>query len=166
MNYNDNRRNDNWDGRAGFARNSYGNKYETPFESTRRYRGREDQLRRNVGNYTTNMLKGSQYPLYLLGLFGNIKKAMLVDTGSAFTIITEDIWKSIKDKSNILEEVPFAVITVTKQAVKILGRTQIQFTIRTKQGKIRKFKTQALIARNFKQGAIIGLDFIQNFKDL
>ena len=65
INYNDNRRNNNWDGRTGFARNGYSNIYEPPFELTRRYRGREDLFRRNVGNYTTNMLQGSQDPMYL-----------------------------------------------------------------------------------------------------
>ena len=58
-----------------------------------------------------------------MGKFKDVEVPILLDTGSAVTKINEEIWSLVKEKNETLKEVSFAVRSVTKQAVEILGET-------------------------------------------
>ena len=46
----------------------------------------------------THILSNSTHLLYVNGMFGNEILAILIDSGSAATIIDKEIWKNIKGK--------------------------------------------------------------------
>ena len=90
---------------------------------------------------------------------------MLIDTGSSITIINEEIWNIIKRRGEKLKEINYAVMTVNKQHVKILGETEIYFRMKLNRGKSTKeFSTTALVTRGVIHKAIMGLDFMQQYK--
>ena len=64
-----------------------------------------------------------------MGKFKDIEVPIFLDTGSAVTIINEEIWSLGKKENETLKEVSFAVRSITKQAVEILGETEIKFSL-------------------------------------
>ena len=89
---------------------------------------------------------------------------ILLDTGSAVTVIDEEIWKLMKAKDDKLEKVPFAIRSVTQHDIEILGQKDINITLptRKKNGR-RNFKVSVLIAKGLLHKAILGLNFLKRF---
>jgi hypothetical protein len=56
---------------------------------------------------------------------------MLVDTGSAVTIVNDEVWNMLKINEP-LETVSLAVKSVTQHAIEILGHKDIHFQLKPK----------------------------------
>ena len=166
-------RNENWRSRN----NSYCNNSEKLHDRENRRRRYEDRNTRpdSTGSwrsskesgeaYITTCLKGPRNSIYATTLFGNMEVPMLIDTGSSITIINEEIWNIIKRRGEKLKEINYTVMSVNKQQVKILGETEIYFRMKLNRGKSTKeFSTTALVTRGVMHKAIMGLDFMQQYK--
>jgi hypothetical protein len=66
-----------------------------------------------------------------MGMFNKVEVPMLIDTGSAVTLINEEIWKLFKS-TEPLENVPFAIKSVTKHAIEIIGQKDITQQLKPK----------------------------------
>ena len=150
-------------GRTHF--NGYGNTNDRrQYNTARGNRARQGPFRQARGAYSTNMLEGPQCPMSVMGKFKDVEVPILLDTGSAVTIINEEIWSLVKEKNETLKEVSFAVRSVTKQAVEILGETEIKFSSQlSRRRSTKEFVTTALVARGILHKAIMGLDFMQQY---
>jgi dUTPase len=100
-----------------------------------------------------------------MGMFNNVEVPMLIDTGSAVTIINEEVWKLFKS-TEPLENVPFAIRSVTKHAIEIIGQKDIalQLKPKAKKGALHNFQCKVFVARGLAKEAIIGLDFLKRFE--
>ena len=116
-------------------------------------------------HYSTNGISSPSCPLYVNGIFGSVEIPILLDTGSAVTVIDEEIWKMMKAKDDKLEKVPFAIRSVTQHDIEILGQKEVNITFptRKKNGR-RNFKVTVLIAKGLLHKAILGLNFLNRFE--
>ena len=78
--------------------------------------------------------------------------SLLVDTGSAVTIVHERAWCPLQQS---LQKVNRPVIAANGEPLSILGRTEIRIVIAGKE-----FLHQVLIARDITQECILGADFL------
>ena len=65
------------------------------------------------GNRYTNTVSGLSQLCYINGIFGNVLVPILIDSGSAVTIMDEEIWNLIKKKGEELGEVSFPLRLAT-----------------------------------------------------
>ena len=77
---------------------------------------------------------------------------LLVDTGSAVTIVHERAWCPLQQS---LQKVNRPVIAANGEPLSILGRTEIRIVIAGEE-----FLHQVLIARDITQECILGADFL------
>ena len=128
------------------------------------YGGNNNRNENQGGQFSTNGISSPSCPLYINGIFGNVEIPILLDTGSAVTVIDEEIWKLMKAKDDKLEKVPFAIRSVTQHDIEILGQKDINITLptRKKNGR-RNFKVSVLIAKGLLHKAILGLNFLKRF---
>ena len=146
--------------------NGYGNTNDRQqYNTARGNRERQGSFKQARGAYSTNMLERPQCPMYVMGKFKDVEVPILLDTGSTVTIINEEIWNLVKEKNETLKEVSFAVRSVTKQAVEILGETEIKFSLQlSRRRSMKEFVITALVARGVIYEAIMGLDFMLKYK--
>ena len=102
--------------------------------------------------------------MYINGNVGNVDIPILFDTGSAVTVIDDEIWKLMKAKDDKLDKVPFAIRSVTQHEIEILGQKDVNITLSTrKKNSRRNFKVSILIAKGLLLKAILGLNFLKRF---
>jgi hypothetical protein len=70
--------------------------------------GRFNNQNRRRRDYSANSIDSPVTLPYVIGFFNQVEVPMLVDTGSAVTIINEDVWKLLKSNEP-LDKVPFSV---------------------------------------------------------
>ena len=90
-------------------------------------------------------------------MFGNEILAILIDSGSAATIINENIWKNIKGKRDVLEKVSFSIRSATKHELKILGQktTSLSLLYRNHKGS-KEFRTNVIVVKGLTHKAVLG----------
>ena len=89
----------------------------------------------------------------------------LIDIGSSITIINEEVWNIIKRRGEKLKQVNYAVRSVHKHQIKIVGETKIYFRMKASRGKSTKeFTITALVTKGVLHKVIMGLDFMQQCK--
>jgi hypothetical protein len=100
-----------------------------------------------------------------MALLNDVEVPMLVDTGSAVTLINEEVWKVLKINEP-LKPVPFAVSSVNNHQIDILGQKVIRFSLKPKARyrAPRFFYFNVFVARNLAKEAIIGIDFLRRFQ--
>ena len=115
-------------------------------------------------NYSANGISRPSNPLFVTGILGNVEIPILLDTGSAVTVIDEELWQLVKKKDERLEKVPFAIRSVTQHNIEILGQKDINLTLPTRKRNGRKsFKISVLVAKGLLHRAILGLNFLKRF---
>ena len=70
---------------------------------------------------------------------------ILLDTGSAVTVINEKMWEVMKTKTDKLENVPFGIKSVTQHDIEILGQKDI--TLPTRRNGRQNFNVSVLVAK-------------------
>ena len=122
----------------------------------------EEQIAQQT--FSTNVINSPSCPYYVNAIFGKVEIPILLDTGSAVTVIDEEIWEVVKSKTDKLEKVPFAIRSVTQHDIEILGQKDIIITlpIRKRNGQ-RNFKVSVLVAKCLLHKAILGLNFLKQF---
>jgi hypothetical protein len=121
--------------------------------------------RSDTRELTDNHVNASSELQYVMALFNDVEVPMLVDTGSAVTLINEEVWKVLKINEP-LEPVPFAVSSVNNHQIDILGKKVIRFSLKSKARyrASRFFYFNVFVARNLAKEAIIGIDFLRRFQ--
>ena len=87
------------------------------------------------------------------GLVGSRVTRMLVDTGSAVTILREEVWKGAG--SPPIEALHRPVVAANGEELRLLGQTRVTITL----GEF-KIDHQVLVARELTQGCLLGADFL------
>ena len=126
------------------------------------WRNQRGKPPRNV-HFSTNSIGSPSHPFYIYGTVNNVQIPFLLDTGSAVTIIDEEIWLQTDNRKQ-LEKAPFAIRSVTQHTIEVLGQAMMDIKLRTKKNSIRNFSFQTLVARGLTQQAILGLDFMKAFR--
>ena len=95
------------------------------------------------------------------GLFSNTPVRMLVDMGSAVTIVGESVWKRTNMRPNVEEAPPSPIVTANGNPLSLvlLGKSEAMLTL----GDV-VTHYQVLIAKDLTQECIIGVDFLECFK--
>ena len=114
-------------------------------------------------SYYTNAINSPSCPFYINAIFGKVEIPILLDTGSAVTVIDEEIWGVMKAKADKLEKVPFAIRSVTQHDIEILGQKDITITLPTRRNGRQNFKVSVLVAKGLLHKAILGLNFLKQF---
>ena len=92
----------------------------------------------------------------MLGAVNDVKTTMLVDTGSAVTILHKDLWEQCSaSMSGKLKAVSAPVTVANGQPLHILGLGTVQIRIADVE-----FVHQALIADDVSQSCLLGADFL------
>lgn len=91
--------------------------------------------------------------LAVQGLVGSRVTCMLVDTGSAVTILREDVWKGAG--SPPIETLQRPVVAANGEELRLLGQTRVTITL----GEF-NIVHQVLVARELTQGCLLGADFL------
>jgi len=159
----------------GYGENQrpWGNRF-TPYNNyttNRRggpYRGPQagfNNRRFGTNDISSNNVETQATLTYVMGMFNEVEVPILIDTGSAVTIINEEVWKLLKIKEP-LENVPFAIRSVTKHAIEIIGQKEIalQLKSKAKRGALQTFHCKVFVARGLAKEAIMGLDFLKRFE--
>lgn len=91
------------------------------------------------------------------GLVEGRKTNMLLDTGSAVTIICAEVWNELKCVANTceLQEVSQSVVTADGSSLELLGQVTLSVEIG---GLVRLHPI--LVAKNLTQECILGADFL------
>ena len=84
------------------------------------------------GNRYTNTVSGPFQLYYINRIFGNVQVPILIDFGSAVTIMDEEIWNLIKKKREKLGKVSFPMNSATQHTFEVLGRTKIILKLKYK----------------------------------
>ena len=85
--------------------------------------------------------------------------SLLVDCGSPVTIIRADLWRSVRDSSEPVENEPEDFQGVTRDGLRILGLTKLEMSV----GSLR-VKHPVLIADEIAHKFILGNDFLTEHK--
>jgi predicted aspartyl protease len=103
-------------------------------------------------------------PYYLTGAFSDIEVPILLDTGSAVTVIDEELWSLLNTRKESLEKVSFPIRSATHHNVDIIGQREMTLQLCTKRKKsVRKFTLKVIVAKGLIHKAIIGMDFLKKF---
>jgi hypothetical protein len=157
---------------SGRNETGYGNRGTFRFNNANRrgggftrQRGGFGDRRLDTRDVTNNHVNARSALQYVTALFNDVEVPMLVDTGSAITLINEEVWKVLKINEP-LEPVPFAVSSVNNHQIDILGQKVIRFSLKSKARyrAPRFFYFNVFIARNLSKEAIIGNDFLRCFQ--
>ena len=120
-------------------------------------------VRYNRAGYT-NTLSSPSHLFYVNGMFGRERLPILIDSGSAVTIIDEEIWNLIRGERDTLDKVPFSIRSATKHTLEILGQKTIPLSILYKHQRGSKdFRTNVIVVKGLTHKAIIGLDFLKKY---
>jgi hypothetical protein len=112
----------------------------------------------------TNAISNLSTPCYVNGMFGQVEMPILVDTGSAVTIIDEEVWRIINFRKEELHKVPFAIRSVTQHTIEIIGQKKIPIRLfKRKYKSLVTYNFTVLVAKNLAHKAIVGLDFLKEF---
>ena len=84
------------------------------------------------GSRYTNTVSGLSQLYYINGIFGNVQVPILIDSGSAVTIMDEEIWNLIKKKGEELGKVLFPLRSATQHTLEVLGQTKIILKLKYK----------------------------------
>ena len=94
------------------------------------------------------------------GLINKVSvSSLLVDCGSPVTIIRADLWRSVRDLSETVENEPEDIQGVTRDGLRILGLTKLEMSV----GFLR-VKHPVLISEEIAHKFILGNDFLTEHK--
>ena len=167
---------------ARFKQQNSGSQVNTRSPQQRTYRGRTPVCwncgkRGHIKRMCPSILQGrsglktpsSTYPtlnavsrsatITVQGLFFNTPVRMLVDTGSAVTIVGESVWKRTNVRSNVEEAPSSPIVTANGNPLSLLGKSEAMLTL----GDV-VTRYPVLIAKDLTQECIIGADFLECFK--
>ena len=82
---------------------------------------------------------------------------MLVDTGSAVTIVGESVWKRTNMRPNVEEAPSSPIVTANGNPLSLLGKSEAMLTL----GDVVTLYP-VLIAKGLTQECIIGADFLES----
>ena len=99
------------------------------------------------GNRYTNTVSGPSQLYYINGIFGNVQVPILIDSGSAVTIMDEEIWNLKKKRGEELGKVSFPLRSATQHTLEVLGQTKIILKL--------KYKHTSRGVRDFKADVIV-----------
>ena len=102
------------------------------FEEQRNSSRESSKERKTNGKYLSSAMGNPACPFYVQGMFKKVEIPILIDTGSAVTIIDEELWSLIKQKDEKLNKAPFAIRSVTQHTVKAIGEKEIYSELCTK----------------------------------
>ena len=93
------------------------------------------------------------------GLIGMRPTEMLVDTGSAVTILREDVWKKAVDDQH-LEAPPSPVVAANGEKLNVRGRSSVSLQV----GGICTCYP-VLVVQNITQECLLGANFLPNLRE-
>ena len=88
---------------------SYRGRQQVRFEEQRNSSRESSKERKTNGKYTSSAMGDPACPFYVQGMFKKVEIPILIDTGSAVTIIDEKLWSLMKQKDEKLNKAPFAI---------------------------------------------------------
>ena len=142
----------------------YRGRQQVRFEEQRNSSRESSKERETNGKYTSSAMGNPACPFYVQGMFNKVEISILIDTGSAVTIIDEELWSLIKQKDEKLNKVPFAIRSVTQHTVEVMGEKEIYLELCTKRKHgVQAFKIKTLIAKGLVHKAVIGIDFLKRY---
>jgi hypothetical protein len=135
--------------------------YRDEFRSGNRY---NNEFHDNRRDYSANHVDTKSSLQYVMGIFNRMEVPMLIDTGSAVSIINEEVWKLLNIRGP-LDKVPFTVRSVTRHSIKIIGQKDIHFYLKPKAkgASPHHYHFRFFIARGLSKQAIVGADFMKKF---
>jgi hypothetical protein len=95
------------------------------------------------------------------GSINNVKTEMLLDTGSVFSIINYDLYKTINQRSVIEMTIsPFIsrIISANNESIEIFGSAEVKINI---DGNL--FVHKILIAKDLAHSCLLGTDFMKRY---
>ena len=102
---------------------------------------------------THNFSIAPQGAIYVTGAVNSVATAILVDTGSAVTILHKDLWE--QSARSALEAISSPVTVANGQSLHILGLGTVRICIADVE-----FVHQAMIADDVSQSCLLGADFL------
>ena len=102
---------------------------------------------------THNFSIAPQGAIYVTGAVNSVATAILVDTGSAVTILHKDLWE--QSARSALEAISSPVTVANGQPLHILGLGTVRICIADVE-----FVHQAMIADDVSQSCLLGADFL------
>ena len=102
---------------------------------------------------THNFSIAPQGAIYVTGAVNSVATAILVDTGSAVTILHKDLWE--QSARSALEAISSLVTVANGQPLPILGLGTVRICIADVE-----FVHQAMIADDVSQSCLLGADFL------
>jgi hypothetical protein len=120
--------------------------------------------------YTTNVLQPQpcspikkKPAYYLRGFVGPFESRMLLDTGSALTIIDERVWLDAQSGTSQLLDAPFSITSASRHTLDVRGQADVTLTLYTKKNSTRSFQVRATVVRQLSKPVIIGMDFLTTY---
>lgn len=97
------------------------------------------------------------------GSINNVKAEMLLDTGSVFSIINYDVYKTMNENSvSEITSSPFnsRIISANNESIEICGSTEVKININI-DGNL--FVHKILIAKELVNSCLLGTDFMKRY---
>ena len=119
-----------------------------------------ERQRNRPGKFPSPFPSGSmatEAAIAVEGCIGKRPTKLLVDTGSAVTILREDVWKEAVDIRNL--EPPLSpVVAANGEQLEICGRSKVSLQVGSTHACY-----PVLVARNITQECLLGADFLEDF---
>ena len=123
----------------------------------------QEQTTRSQNTFTSNALEAF-YPYYVNGIINNVELPMLIDTGSAVTIMHEEVWKIVNTYKQKLEKIQLSLKSATQHMLEVVGQAKMPIRIPSKRrGGIAYYYFTILVAIGLSHKLIIGMDFFRKF---
>ena len=89
------------------------------------------------------------------GRLGKLVVKILIDTGSAVTLVREDVWKKVQQSPKTIKAPVHSVVAANGEKVELVGQGEVSITT---EGVTRRH--MVLVTKHLTQECILGVDFL------
>ena len=120
------------------------------------YCGKRGHIKRNCAKLKTSVETAAVGScLSVDGRLGKLVVKILIDTGSAVTLVREDVWKKVQQSPKTIKAPVHSVVAANGEKLELVGQGEVSITI----GGVTR-RHMVLVTKHLTQECILGVDFL------
>ena len=120
------------------------------------YCGKRGHIKRNCAKLKSSVETAAVGScLSVDGRLGKLVVKILIDTGSAVTLVRDDVWKKVQQSPKTIKAPVHSVVAANGEKLELVGQGEVSITIR---GVTRRH--MVLVTKHLTQECILGVDFL------
>eukprot|EP00731_Ephydatia_muelleri_P037376 Em0453g3a len=120
------------------------------------YCGKRGHIKRNCAKLKTSIETAAVGScLSVDGRLGKLVVKILIDTGSAVTLVRDDVWKKVQQSPKTIKAPVHSVVAANGEKLELVGQGEVSITI----GGVTR-RHMVLVTKHLTQECILGVDFL------